>query len=599
MVWSFYREPNCAVPVAEITKLQKSALGKRTLVVLDGMERVQRDGSGGPLGTLSADCSGLKVLLQKVVQAPQGLSIVITSRLPLDDLADSDGVGFVETGVDELSCEDARDLLRSLGVKGAPDELDHLLEEHGRHALTVSLLGGLLAEWHQGLVEKSCELPPLTDIPAGTRAQRQAERLKRILIAYESRLTPFEVNLLKAISQAGGGIDADRTRECLAEKGNAVEKPFLHATLSRLSTLHLLRRLDREGASPQFTIHPLVLQYFDFLRVEDAVVSPLEELSDDRSASESLHKSAVTCAAIDPQRRILVTGSRDATIKIWDLDTGELRRTLEGHTDGVETVAVDSTHLLLVSGSRDHTIRGWNLETGEALGTLEEHTGGVNSVVLDSVRGGLVSASADKMIKLWELETGRVRCRLSGHILGVLSVAVDSAKGLLVSGSADHTIKVWDMDVGQLRRTLRGHTSGVCSVAIDAARGLLVSGSNDRTINIWDLQSGELRRSLKAYGSIFSVVVDSARGLLIGGGWEAVVKIWELETGHLRRTLKGHTGKIWCLALDSTSGVIVSGSEDRTVKFWNLETGVLERTIPTPDPSLWSRLKRKVNLNLT
>jgi F-box/WD-40 domain protein MET30 len=69
----------------------------------------------------------------------------------------------------------------------------------------------------------------------------------------------------------------------------------------------------------------------------------------------------------------------DATVKIWDRHTGECIRTLEGHTGGVLSLHFDCR--LMVSGSTDHTIRVWNFQAGEC-STLTGHTEWVNSVRL-------------------------------------------------------------------------------------------------------------------------------------------------------------------------------------------------------------------------
>ena len=64
---------------------------------------------------------------------------------------------------------------------------------------------------------------------------------------------------------------------------------------------------------------------------------------------------------------ILATGSYDATIKIWDIETGEEIRTLRGHTSGIRCLQFDETKL--ISGSMDTSLKGWNWRTGECLST--------------------------------------------------------------------------------------------------------------------------------------------------------------------------------------------------------------------------------------
>jgi WD40 repeat protein len=66
----------------------------------------------------------------------------------------------------------------------------------------------------------------------------------------------------------------------------------------------------------------------------------------------------------------MVSASGDNTLKVWDLETGRILRTLEGHSDFVLDVAVTPNGRRAVSGSEDKTLRVWDLETGLALATF-------------------------------------------------------------------------------------------------------------------------------------------------------------------------------------------------------------------------------------
>ena len=65
---------------------------------------------------------------------------------------------------------------------------------------------------------------------------------------------------------------------------------------------------------------------------------------------------------------------KDKTLKLWDVETGQLLKTLEGHTDAVTSVAFFSDGEEAVSGSRDKTVKRWDLATGQPLKTFEGHS---------------------------------------------------------------------------------------------------------------------------------------------------------------------------------------------------------------------------------
>ena len=80
--------------------------------------------------------------------------------------------------------------------------------------------------------------------------------------------------------------------------------------------------------------------------------------------------SAKSQARATPERRRAISASYDTTLKVWDLETGQALRTLEGHTSGVTAVAVYADGRRAISASSDKTLKLWDLETGQALATF-------------------------------------------------------------------------------------------------------------------------------------------------------------------------------------------------------------------------------------
>ena len=97
----------------------------------------------------------------------------------------------------------------------------------------------------------------------------------------------------------------------------------------------------------------------------------------------------------------------DHTIKLWNLKTGQLIRTLEGHSAQVLSVAISPDGQTLVSGSKDKTIKEWNLNTGQEIRSIQGHLADVNAIAISSHGQMFASASDDKTIKVWNLNTGQ------------------------------------------------------------------------------------------------------------------------------------------------------------------------------------------------
>ena len=111
-------------------------------------------------------------------------------------------------------------------------------------------------------------------------------------------------------------------------------------------------------------------------------------------------------------------------------------KVLEGHTNSVWSVAIKDN--LIISGSTDKTIKIWDIDSGICIKTLEGHNGSVYSVAIkDNL---IISGSYDKRIKIWDIESGECIKTLEGHTSYVYSVAIKD--NLIISGSDDETIRI-------------------------------------------------------------------------------------------------------------------------------------------------------------
>ncbi|KAI1500741.1 WD40 repeat-like protein [Biscogniauxia marginata] len=297
------------------------------------------------------------------------------------------------------------------------------------------------------------------------------------------------------------------------------------------------------------------------------------------------HTNGVTCLQFDDN--MLATGSYDSTIKLWNIETGEVIRTLRGHTSGIRALQFDNR--MLVSGSLDGTAKIWNWRTGACINTLN-HQGGVITVHMEGDL--LASGSMDKSIKIFNFKTQQSYC-LRGHSDWVNQVRVDSASRTVFSASDDCTVKLWDLDSKVCIKTYEGHVGQVQQVlllpddyeledeAVRETDSISVSSSHSATLALRSSSSFStptLDDERAAYGPIF--LNDPERQLppryMLTGSLDNTMRLWDTMTGKTPRTFFGHVEGIWSLAGDSLR--YVTGANDATVKIWEPRTGRCERT---------------------
>lgn len=290
------------------------------------------------------------------------------------------------------------------------------------------------------------------------------------------------------------------------------------------------------------------------------------------------HEDWVFAVAVTPDGKRIVSGSRDCTIRVWDLAScAAIGEPIEAHKKWVTAVAV-APNGNVVSGSDDGTIRVWDMNKGTEIRTIYGHKDRVTAVVVTQDGKWIVSGSVDSTIRVWDLETGAaIGNPLKGHKSRVNSIAVTSDRKLIVSGSADSTIRVWDMENGgAIKKLIKGHDGWVTAVAVTPDGTRIVSGSVDLTIRVWNLNTGAAMlppvEGHQYSVSAIAVTVDSK--LIVSGSWDCTIRVWNLDTGAaILPPLKGHQNLVTTIAVTSDKERIVSGSWDRTIRVWDLATG--------------------------
>ena len=306
------------------------------------------------------------------------------------------------------------------------------------------------------------------------------------------------------------------------------------------------------------------------------------------------HERGVYSVAWGPQGKRIVSGSADATVRVWDAETGQEMACLRGHEGEVNSVAWEPRGRRIVSGSgryRGNTVRVWHADTGEELACLQGHTSHVNSVAWDSQGTRIVSGSTDSTIRVWDAETGQELACLRGHDDTVNSVAWQPQGELIVSGAGgfgiDNTVRVWDAETGRQLACLRGHEEPVQSVAWDTSGLEVVSGSADKTVRRWHVwvswhtEIPEELACLRAHEDCVLGVASAPQGIgMASCSSDSTVRLWRRGTIHDLPCLRGHEDWINSLAWDARGERLVSGSGElkvrdgyHTVRIWDGETG--------------------------
>jgi hypothetical protein len=177
---------------------------------------------------------------------------------------------------------------------------------------------------------------------------------------------------------------------------------------------------------------------------------------------------------------------------VWDAATGRELADFS-HPDWVSCAAVRPDGRTVISGCDDNHIRVWDVAARREVRdlTFTEAPGNRRiKAVAVSADGRMVAAAGyDRSVRVWETATWQERARPDGPAEGTLALAFTPDGRFLIAGGADHVVRVHDLATGEAPIRLPGHRGGVTSVAVAADGRTLVTGSADTTALVWETAS--------------------------------------------------------------------------------------------------------------
>jgi WD40 repeat protein/DNA polymerase III delta prime subunit len=306
--------------------------------------------------------------------------------------------------------------------------------------------------------------------------------------------------------------------------------------------------------------------------------------------------------AFSPDCTLLASGHQDSNVYLWNYKEGTVAGVLDGknsHSSTVISIDFDSHEgNLLVSGSKDCTVKVWDisdLKRVKCLQTLVGHTNQVWAVGVSPNSELVASGSNDLTVRLWNIKTGECLHTLLGHSTWIWSLAFNPAGNIIATGSDDGTVILWDVSRGKLLRKLEGQTGQAWVLSFsDNSRYLTsCSGKGSEVICTWDVESGRLVRSLaepnvqleKIWTAGFSP--DKSR-LVNTSSTNNLIYVWDIESRKCQKTFgeeNGHSKQPWTVVMSYPDGrLVASSSFDQSIKIWDVSSGQCLHTLKVPGP---------------
>lgn len=254
-------------------------------------------------------------------------------------------------------------------------------------------------------------------------------------------------------------------------------------------------------------------------------------------------------------KEFLITGSRDKSMLIWDVNNemderdelGKPKKMLRGHSHFIQELALSNDSSHCVSASWDGFVRMWDLNEGRSTKVFKGHKKDVLSVAFSSDNRQIISAGRDKSIMLWNTLGEAKHSVADAHNEWVSSVkfSPDNKQNIFFSIGWDRKIKVWDKNMSEYapKQQINHSTHSLNALAVAPSGAFIASGGKDRTLKIWSvLPEAESGYGLKLVreedlNSDVNALAFSPNYFWVACGCEDSIKLYDFNSQKIISTI--------------------------------------------------------------
>jgi WD40 repeat protein len=287
-----------------------------------------------------------------------------------------------------------------------------------------------------------------------------------------------------------------------------------------------------------------------------------------------------------PDGTQVLTGSYyNNTVSLWDIESGELLHTMEGHLHGVQVVAFAPDGQRALSGSYDDSLILWDLSSGKPQVYLNIHQADVLDLAVAPDGRTVLSSAGDGGLVLSDLTDGAEVARFEGHGDMVYDVALVPHRNQMLSGSGaaglgaplrDGSIRLWDLDTGaQIHVADLGLQKGVIfQIAVSPDGSTALVATSEPAVRVWDLGRWEETGRLEGHAAWVTGVEFAPDGIrALSSSLDGTLILWDVPRRQVIRRMAGPKEGFWSVAISPDGRTALSDSRDSSLTLWDLETG--------------------------
>ena len=286
--------------------------------------------------------------------------------------------------------------------------------------------------------------------------------------------------------------------------------------------------------------------------------------------------------------------SHTGEIQVWDAVKGAELLTIEGHKKEVVSVTFSPDGKLIASGSKDHTIRLWDAENGSPVHRYNTSRGNKEkprdwgmrvTFSPDGKRLATSERSENSTIRIWDVSAVAPRTGVKPEAKGTIDKPhPEEAPGIggqpavrqVLGGNKFQWPKGLNMVSRATPKQRLKNDLGAFNTLAYSSDSKRIATATNKTVTIWDAEMWtEIRSFVGHEGHVERVAFSPDGKRLVSGGKDTTLRIWDVEKGTELTTLRGHVAEVVCLAVSPDGKLIASGGKDNSIRLWDLEAGTL------------------------
>ncbi|HMY98467.1 MAG TPA: TIR domain-containing protein [Burkholderiaceae bacterium] len=311
-------------------------------------------------------------------------------------------------------------------------------------------------------------------------------------------------------------------------------------------------------------------------RQPDALAPLLRAVAGNRELLVLRHESEVKSAVFSPNGELVLTVSRDNSVRVWSAHTGQQQGSTIRHKGEIGSAVFSPDGLRLLTASTDKTAQLWDVQSGQPIGVPMMHDKEVMSAIFSPDGLQVLTIANGRIVQIWNLQTGRIVCPPMQHKSDVESAvfSLDGLQILTIDKMDDGAPQVWDARSCMRQGAQFLYDPGVWEQAYSPDHQYISIYVENRGLIIRNIKTGQeifKQPSPMTFRVAFSP--DAQRVAAVDANNN--VHSWEVSSGKKSKNMMSHARDINSIEYSSDGFRILTASKDKVARLWDAHTGTI------------------------